>query len=397
MLKYGICGNMPNSSEEVNPLVNFAKPRVQEMLLQLNSAPCAKAELLRKWQDISEDIQKLLKLEVLQEVDGLVRVCFTLFSKEDKELVYAVSDKHAKTLAQKIAARKQDLHGMLAAYENKRLPVEKLAFTIVGCYLLDWGALDLMKSKELMDFGREQPGGNNYTLWAETDIAGSLKEIYWGGHSYNAGSYQLQTFGDHDAPRFAMPDILYRSPDWDFEGSRQFKLLLFDKRLELGEEMARMLESIGKGGAPIQQVKDGVQLPPERAEKILELLQTLGYIEVEDGICHLLIPYFDQRDLPMIFQAADIIGSLLRQWCEDNMVQLERDLAELNPLRNGVPFRELFIQVWHYVFGLANKYLAETGVIYDTYCPASRHKGYMPALSKGDVVQKLIEKIKLAE
>lgn len=391
MLKYGICGSLDNPADEVNPLLNLANSRVQEMLLELNTKPCAKDVLLSQWPDCVEDIEKLLRLNVLRQEQGQVYVNFTLFNSEDKGLVFTVSEKHAKTLADKIIAEKSKLYTMLSAYSNSKVTPEKLAFMVIGCYCLDWWALSFFKQRGLQDFAKEQAGGYKYTLWAEKKAAGSLKAVYWGGHSYSAGEYLLHTFGDHESPRYALPDLLFRSPTLDFPGGQVLGSLFFDKKIELGEEIGRVIETIGKTGAPADQIAESAGLPRQRADKILELLAALGYTSCESEMVYLVVPYFDQDDLELLSNVACHMIGLLLQWSEDNITQLEQDLAQINPIKNGVPFREVFIQVWHYIFGLTNKGLAEAGFIHDTYAEASRHKGYLPAIVKGEQLNKVEE------
>lgn len=68
-LKFGICGDLDwhNTSNEDNPLVTLRKLEVKEMMEDLNRNPKSKGTLFNENDDILEDIEKLLKLDVLKD------------------------------------------------------------------------------------------------------------------------------------------------------------------------------------------------------------------------------------------------------------------------------------------------------------------------------------------
>lgn len=59
---------------------------------------------------------------------------------------------------------------------------------------------------------------------------------------------------------------------------------------------------------------------------------------------------------------------------------IRRDLAAITPLRQGVAFAEVFNMLWQYFFGYANRYMAEAGLITDTYRDPADRTGFLPAL-----------------
>ncbi len=95
----------------------------------------------------------------------------------------------------------------------------------------------------------------------------------------------------------------------------------------------------------------------------------------------------------MILDCMEPFVQTIKGWVEDNIEKLEVSLQEIRPIKNGVAFEEVFVQVWHGIFGLVNKKLAHEGLIFDTYSRASEHKGYLPGLVKGDVLDIVEEEI----
>jgi hypothetical protein len=44
---------------------------------------------------------------------------------------------------------------------------------------------------------------------------------------------------------------------------------------------------------------------------------------------------------------------------------LKTELASLTPIRKGIDPREIFTDVWHWIFGWTNRIIAERGFFYD--------------------------------
>lgn len=396
-LQYGICGNISTNTKPAdNPFTSLREERVQEMLLMINRNPCGRAELLAWFPDLTDHIDRMLHLRMLKEKGRCVHVNFTLFDETDKQLIWEISDVHARALAETLTSWRQELHALLAPLATPWVDVRQLSFLVLGCYLLDWGALSMLNDWEVINSRKQQPGGNVYTLWAEANAAGALRAIYWGGHSMQIGEYLLHTFGDHDAEtrRLAMPDLLYRVYNGEMPGKEDFRVLQMWKNAELGHDLATVLAAIGRHGADDQALRQSVMLQDaEKLSNMLRLLDSLGYIRKQKGSYALQVPFFTMDDLDVLERVTRMVIPVLKQWVDTALGQYEQDIAGCCPLRNGVPFTEVFVQCWHYVFGLTNKYLAEQRVICDTYSGESLWKGYLPGLIKGPVLQALLERV----
>jgi len=380
-IQFGICGDIDhhNTPEELNPLPTLKKEEVGEMILKLNRNPMDKDKLLSEWSQIEDDIEKLLKLNVLKE-DGKVYVNFTFLDEKDTRLIFKECEPLAEELCKLFLEKKEDLFEILDYYRDSRLSRKKLAFLIIGCYLLDWGALELFRHWEVANNKKPQPGGNEYTLWGEEEVDQMLKRIYWGGHAEKTGDYVFHTFGDHHGykRRDALPDILHIFPDFDFRGGSEYRSLLFDKRKQLGIELGDVIDDI-----------DRQKTPDDDKKKHTRFLKDIGYLQEREDL-FLTIPYFTDKDVQHIKKAIEPFIPKLKTWTEEDLPILEKKIQHIRPIQNGVPFSEVFIQLWHVVFGLTNKYLTEAGMLYDTY---EDGKGYLPGLFKYDVSRRILEEL----
>ena len=357
------------------------------MIEELNRDPKSKEVLLDENEDISGEIEKLLRLDALKESDGKVYVNFTLIDEKDNKIIFDVCEKYASGLAKEFLDKKKHISDVLGSYRNSRIEKEKLAFMIIGCYLLDWGSLELLSDWGVCDHKKQQAGDNEYVLWGESEIEGLLKGVYWGGHSLFMDSYTFHTFGDHHeyAERKAFPDIIHRFADFEFDGGEEYRSILFDKRKEMLQDLGELIDDIGKNGADKEKIKN---LWSDKS-KYIQLLKKLNYVEEVDEILYLKIPYFTEEDIDMMLDCMRPFIVVLKQWIDENIDDIRSSLSETRPLKNGEPFEEYFIQIWHVIFGLTNKKLAESSLIYDTYCDDSDNEGYMPALVKGDVLDRV--------
>jgi len=179
-LKFGICGDLDrhNTSSEDNPLVTLRKSRIGDMIQELNRDPKSKKELLDENEDISDEIDKLLRLNVLKEKDGKVFVNFTVIDQKDNKIIFDVCEKYASGLAKEFLEKKEHIFNILGSYGNPRVEKEKLVFMIIGCYLLDWVSLELLSDWDVCDHRKQQAGDNKYVLWGESEIEGVLKSVY---------------------------------------------------------------------------------------------------------------------------------------------------------------------------------------------------------------------------
>ncbi len=392
-LQFGICGDLDqnNTPPKDDPLITLKKPRVKDMVERLNRDPKGKEELFSENEEIEEEIEKLLRLDVLRERDGKIHVNFTLLDESDNEIVFDMCEGCASDMVEEFLSKKDTIFESLDAYGNEGVEKEKLAFMIIGCYILDWSSLELLRRWNVCDHKKRKPSGNEYIIWGESERKRSLNGVYWGGHALFGEEYTFHTFGDHHGytKRKAFPDIAYGFQEFDFDGGDEYRSLLFEKRKELLEELGDMIDHIGKEGASKKELKEEF----DDGTKRISLLRRLNYVEEEEEKVYLKIPYFTEEDIDMILDCMEPFVQTIKGWVEDNIEKLEVSLQEIRPIKNGVAFEEVFVQVWHVIFGLVNKKLAHEGLIFDTYSRESEHKGYLPGLVKGDVLDIVEEEI----
>ena len=53
---------------------------------------------------------------------------------------------------------------------------------------------------------------------------------------------------------------------------------------------------------------------------------------------------------------------IMVDWHEANYAHMRQALSDLTPIRNGVTFERVYTEIWHFVFGFANRTLVEEGL-----------------------------------
>jgi hypothetical protein len=99
------------------------------------------------------------------------------------------------------------------------------------------------------------------------------------------------------------------------------------------------------------------------------------------------VPVLLDRDKSMVDATLLLSKRIMTEWLRANYTSMDKELAGLSPMRNGLPFTLAFNEVWHYTFGFATKALAESGFYANPRAPSNRYEGYVPLVWATSVLQ----------
>ena len=71
---------------------------------------------------------------------------------------------------------------------------------------------------------------------------------------------------------------------------------------------------------------------------------------------------------------------VMLEWLDERYEMLAQELGNLTPQRYGVPLKDGFYTIWHYILGIANRELAAEGLLADPYDSGRDYKGFIPAV-----------------
>jgi hypothetical protein len=264
----------------------------------------------------------------------------------------------------------------------------ELFYIVLGCFSLDWDGLDLTEERGYRAGAQRTIDGQSFTPWAkERGATVSLKGLYWGSHNRTTEQFTFTTFGDHyTLPRFGLPDMTWNTrgafsryadlPEGQRAGGSMLSAYLSDAL----EDVANVMAALRDHDLSLEQLHTKTGIEQDKLERIVRLLEVAEYVDVADdrykGKTLVLVSADKEMIDAMLVMGRDIMVA----WHEANYDAIRTQLSDLTPIRNHVPFERVYTEVWHFVFGIANRTLVEQGFFADPYDENRSHKGFIPVI-----------------
>jgi len=393
-LQIAIAGSIQNPDPSYNPFVVCEPQEVKLLLLEMAEQPMTREGVSSRLSGSKTTIDDLLRLEIIRQEDELYYINFPLFTDRDQELIIQVAEKYGQLLVDSISQKKEKIYQLLGGYRPSGVEPSKLAFIVIGGLILDLGGLDLLAEHGYIVTGPEKPGGNRYILNAQEVTEFSLKELYWGCHTDDANGAVLMTFGDHHAEtvRNGFPDLMwgfgrklgtYLKEELPELYGTELLIVLNDQMNSFLENVVAIVLRLKESPAGLPELEKATSLNPDYLEHILNFLIKIRYISREDDSYHLLIPVLTEADQDMFQRIQSLVNQEILNWLNTYYDRIKEDLKDISAVRNRVNYSEVFNMLWHYFFGYTNKFLARSGLIYDTYSAPQGFTGYLPAVLSG--------------
>lgn len=378
-----ICGET-GSIDEFNPFSVTRQEHMPEMLFLLNSRPMSSSDLSSELGIGNDTTMRLLgdlsKINAASERDNKWSTTFAIFNVQDIHLLAERTKKPASHLAEQVMRNKPEIEERLAQLSCAgQVEMKKLAFAVVGCYLLDWRGLEVLNQRNLTLCGKkQQPGDREYVLLGrEEGVERSLYEkVYWGSDRSDYDGITFTSFGDHAGDRYAFPDIVWRFsaltkqqvektglPDWLItKTSEALDVFQTNSIVDCG----RLLLLLGKEGPmDASQLASETSKGNEQAEALLKLLADMRYVSFDSKRVKLNYPVFTVRDKSTIDAVWGIVAGIVEEEASGYFESIRTELAETTPVMKGIDPREVYTDIWHWVFGQANRIMAERGFFFD--------------------------------
>lgn len=327
---------------------------------------------------------------LIRRPDGSYQLGMTVFTAEDRVLLDRVADNLGQSLAQAVVARRKDFDRILGRYDLQGVDPAMVRMALIGCLMLDWDGLRVTAENDFRTAAVKKPSGDEYqmVLRERTPLA-SARALYWGSHNAPAagGAIKMSTFGDHHpgSARAAFPDLTWIVEERDFGRVARAPLApelakAFAAEMQSTQDVTALIMRRLRGGAANEAVlAQAAGQPVERVRRTLQLLAALNYVSLSNGEYQAAIPVFtEERDGAMIREFRALGREVMLDWLRKNYATSERQLSGLTALRAGVPFKVMYTEVWHPIFGWANYHLVRDGYLHDPYGPKARFISFVP-------------------
>ena len=362
-----IAGNA-GSLDDYNPYKITREGIAPEILYILNKEPLTISQISRLITKDKASVEgitnSLLKINAVRRKDKKYWVNFVIFSKEDQRIIFNIGERHGKQLAYKLLEDKTELSNLANGIQCANyIGKDKIIFALVGCFALDWYCLEELERNNFLIRHKEQPGKRDYVLLGAEFSDINVSRLYWGSHNMNAGKYTFTSFGDHAGPRSSLPDILWQAStavsehikgDPDLRETFANILSLYGENLL--SDCGKLLELL---------VTDGEIGNMKNRSDLLNFLKELEYISQKGNHYKVKIPIFLPMDEKIISKINKRTSKIVCDFLDQNYLEIKNALSKIRPVLNKVPFEEVFVDVWHKIFGYCNMFLAEEGFMYD--------------------------------
>jgi hypothetical protein len=368
-LHFWICGNC-NVANEYNPLIVLRNPLAQSIVKQLNEGPATAVQLITA---ISGEETKVITLLSALERTGAVigegefyRLAFPVFTTADQQVVWTIATEVGAEIAHRLVEARPALVEIMSNLSPAQyIAIERLLLAVVGCFALDWGGLKRLEELGYVVRHKAQPGGGDYILFV-AEPGDDVKKRFCYSHNDYVGGYVFTTFGDLTGSRNAFPDILRQIEQTvvesvPFPWNNPLRLALRLYFNDLLTDVACILEALAKEPLAEETLPQASGVAEEKVAELFPLLVQLGYLCRGTEGWRPAVPVFLASDKTSIKTAVTLVVDLVQTVVAARYDEIRQALEGISPLRNGVPFAEVFTEVWHFIFAEANRILIETG------------------------------------
>lgn len=380
-----------NSTGLSNPYTMLRLPAAQAVATEALAGRLSAERLAALLRGSEVQIQHLLDASVLAPTgDGNYRLAMTVLTVADRELLDRVADPLGRSLAAAFLAERAAFDRILARYDMPGVDPALVRMALIGCAILDWDGLRLTAAENYRALPVPRPNGDRFQMvLRERAPHLSGYSIYVGSHNAPAAgdTVWMTTFGDahRGGRRVGFPDLTWIVEGSDLEAQAPAPIAAelarsLGARMEEAQDIAApIMMALRNGAADAAALARAAGRSAEQVQPILDLLVAIQYVESRDGTYRALIPVFTlERDGEMIRGYRALGRQVMNRWLRANYARAQQDLSGLAALRAGVPFRTMFTELWHPIFGWTNYHLVRQGYLYDPYGPTARYISFAP-------------------
>jgi len=325
---------------------------------------------------------------ILRSEADIYWIDFNLLRVQDQLQILALSEDLGRNLAAEFLERRNELEAVAKRREQPGEFSAEFLFLVLGCFSLDWDGLDLTEEQGWRLGAQLTIDGHEFTPWAkERGAEISLRGLYWGSHNDMVGDKMLTTFGDHHSlPRFGLPDLFWLNST-SFQGleglaeeKRAAARLLAAYEQDAKSDIARVMMELGREAMNAQALAKRTTIEEDKIARILNFLEAAEYVERKDGSWQAKVLVLRPEDAEPVAAVVALGREIMVDWHVVNYARIRQALSDLTPIRNGVPFEQVYTEIWHFVFGIANRTLVEEGLFADPYAESRRYQGFLPVV-----------------
>ena len=367
-LSVGVTGSAPAGPSR-NPGEILRSAETQFLMLAIAERPHSRAEIEAAISGQDFSVDDMVAVGLLRPEGDVYWLDFNLLRVQDQLEILALSEDLGRSVATEFLKRRNELEAIARRHEQPGEFSAEFLFLILGCFSLDWDGLELTEERGWRLGAQRTVDGHAYTPWAkERGAEISLRGLYWGSHNDTVGDTVLTTFGDHHSlPRFGLPDLLwlnstsFRGLEGLAEEKKAAALLLTAYEQDVKGDIALVMMQLARGAVTAKDLAE-------------------EYVERRDASWQAKVLVLRPEDAEPVAAMVAVGREIMAAWHEANYPRIRQALSDLTPIRNGVPFERVYTEIWHFVFGFANRTLVQEGLFANPYAESRRYQGFIPVV-----------------
>jgi hypothetical protein len=390
----GVTGSI-NASGLDDPQYVLSFLPVQSLMLQAARHALTRADIDKALEGTPVTLNRLLQLELLRKEGDIYRLNYLLLTAEDQQTMYRVCAGYGRSLAEAFRTHRAEFDQIFSHYPNAALRPQ-LMFDLIAGAALNWGGLDLTTELGYRIQPPHHADGSVYFVHsAEVGSQLDFKGLYLDSETAPGSNMSFSTFGDGvSSPRLqGLPDVFdgIENAMEDWKNSPDVYAALRSEYISLFlmaiDDAGQVMNAVADGTSTDAALAERVSIPEERRKAVVRLLKAIGYLGEADHHYSVGVPVLTPGDKPLVDATLKLSREIMTDWIRRNYPTMKDALSGLSPMRNGVPFSLAFSEVWHYEFGFATKFLAESGFYANPRAPGTRYEGYVPLVWASSVLK----------
>jgi hypothetical protein len=215
----------------------------------------------------------------------------------------------------------------------------------------------------------------------------SRRGLYWGSHNSAVGAFTLTTFGDHHSlPRRALPDVInsqanpfpiLANPESAAVAGRRLVIAYSNAMLQ---DFASVILAVHRGQRTRGQIGGATGLAANRVTALVDVLKAADLMVEEGNELRSRMLVMTEEAAPATRLIRAQVRNAMEAWHQQRYAAVKTDLADLTAVKQATSFEVMYTEIWHYIFGYANLYLSEAGLMTDPYAAGWPFPGFVPVL-----------------
>lgn len=392
LLHTGVTGQITASGLN-DPQYVLSFVQVQRLMLTAVQHPLSQSEVAAGLKGTPVSIDDLVRLNLIRRDGATLRLNYLLLTVQDQKLIYAASQTFGESLGKAFAAHHVDFERIVRAYPDSDLR-SRLLFDLVAGAALNWGGLDLTTQLGYRIKPPRHSNGDVYFVHSEERGANlDLIGLYLDSETAPGSVMSFSTFGDGSSRLLGLPDIFdgieTASNEWhslpEVYGALRSEYITY--LLLALDDAGQVMNAVACGMDTESSIAKAVSIPADRRGSALRLLIAIGYLKLLGRRYSVGVPIITEKNRRMVNETLQLSRQIMTDWLQENYPAMQKRLANLSPMRNGVPFSLAFSEVWHYTFGFATKWLAENRFHANPHSQGNRYDGYVPLVWQNSVLK----------